>query len=125
MNIHAIAVALRALADGLEQPEGERERKADSVPLAMTPPAQTFTSGLPVEDYPPLAALSGPPAQVETALGRCPFHDTAWTIKPAGTSKLGKPYGAFYKCDGKNPDGTWCARKPVKAWVDSHPLSPA
>lgn len=29
-------------------------------------------------------------------------------LKPAGVSKAGRAYGAFWSCKGKRPDGTWC-----------------
>lgn len=51
----------------------------------------------------------------------CPVHGTRWTIRPAGVSKVGKPYNAFYKCDEKDGDA-WCQQKPPKAWVDAHPI---
>ena len=55
--------------------------------------------------------------------GSCPAGHGAWTIKPAGTSKAGKAYRAFWKCDGKTPDGRYCDEKPSKAWVDAHPIA--
>lgn len=54
----------------------------------------------------------------------CPDHGTAWTVKAAGTSRAGKDYRAFWKCDGKT-NGSYCALKPVKAWVDAHPADAA
>ena len=60
---------------------------------------------------------------VNAALGVCPTHRTAWTVKQGGISKAGKPYSAFYKCSGKNDDGSYCSQKPVKAWADSHPIA--
>ena len=59
---------------------------------------------------------------VAAALGVCPAHRTAWTVKQGGTSKNGKPYRAFWKCSGKNDDGSYCNLKPVKAWADTHPI---
>ena len=52
------------------------------------------------------------------AEGECPDHRIAWSFKPAGTSKAGKPYNAFYACSGKS-NGTFCQRKPSIAWVNS------
>ena len=52
------------------------------------------------------------------AEGECPDHRTAWSFKPAGVSKLGKPYNAFYACGGKS-DGQFCKRKPSIAWVNA------
>ncbi len=60
---------------------------------------------------------------VAAALGVCPVHRTAWTVKAGGISKAGKPYRAFHKCNGKNDDGSYCDQKPVKAWVDTHPIT--
>ena len=52
------------------------------------------------------------------AEGECPDHRTAWSFKPAGVSKAGKPYSAFYACSGKS-NGTFCQRKPSIAWVNA------
>jgi len=52
------------------------------------------------------------------AEGECPEHRTAWSFKPAGVSKAGKPYNAFYACGGKT-DGQFCKRKPSIAWVNA------
>ena len=52
------------------------------------------------------------------AEGECPDHRTAWQFKPAGVSKAGKAYNAFYACGGKT-DGQFCKRKPSIAWVNA------
>ena len=52
------------------------------------------------------------------AEGECPEHRTAWQLKPAGVSKMGKEYNAFYACSGKT-DGQFCKRKPSIAWVNA------
>jgi hypothetical protein len=52
------------------------------------------------------------------AEGECPDHRTAWQFKPAGVSKMGKEYNAFYACSGKT-DGQFCKRKPSIAWVNA------
>jgi len=52
------------------------------------------------------------------AEGECPDHRTSWSFKPAGTSKAGKPYNAFYACSGKS-NGTFCQRKPSIGWVNA------
>jgi hypothetical protein len=52
------------------------------------------------------------------AEGECPEHRTAWSFKPAGVSKMGKPYNAFYACGGKT-DGQFCKRKPSIAWLSA------
>lgn len=77
------------------------------------------------DDYDPLMGDAPLPevraSHVETVLSQCPDHQRPWTIKAAGVGKNGKPYQAFWRCAMKNGD-TWCAKKPVKAWVDSHPI---
>lgn len=45
----------------------------------------------------------------------CPVHGLAWVLKPAGTSKSGAPYDAFYACS--STDKPWCKEKPTKQWV--------
>jgi len=52
------------------------------------------------------------------AEGECPEHRTAWQFKPAGVSKTGREYNAFYACSGKT-DGQFCKRKPSIAWVNA------
>jgi hypothetical protein len=49
----------------------------------------------------------------------CPDHNVPWTLKEAGTSKAGKPYDAFWKCDAKT-DGEFCRNKPSKQWQARH-----
>lgn len=51
----------------------------------------------------------------------CPDHDVAWTLKPAGTSKIGKPYAAFYTCGAKDQNG-WCKNKPSLKWLAANPI---
>lgn len=53
------------------------------------------------------------------AEGECPDHRTAWAFKPAGVSKAGKEYNAFYACGGKDGSGQFCKRKPSIAWVNA------
>jgi hypothetical protein len=52
------------------------------------------------------------------AEGECPDHRTPWSFKPAGISKAGKPYNAFYACGGKS-GGEFCKRKPSITWVNA------
>jgi len=52
------------------------------------------------------------------AEGECPDHRSAWSFKPAGVSKAGKAYNAFYACSGKS-NGTFCQRKPSISWVNA------
>jgi hypothetical protein len=49
----------------------------------------------------------------------CPDHNVPWTLKEAGTSKAGKPYDAFWKCDAKT-DGEFCKNKPSRQWQARH-----
>jgi hypothetical protein len=53
------------------------------------------------------------------AEGECPEHRTAWQFKPAGVSKTGREYNAFYSCGGKDGSGQFCKRKPSIAWVNA------
>jgi hypothetical protein len=57
-------------------------------------------------------------AAILFAEGECPDHRTPWSFKPAGVSKMGKAYNAFYACGGKT-DGQFCKRKPSIAWVNA------
>jgi len=76
-------------------------------------------------DSPPPSPVPALPdmrqVHVDTVLGQCPDHQRPWTVKPGGISRNGKPYSSFWRCAMKNGD-TWCEKKPVKAWVDSHPI---
>lgn len=134
MNPEAIAKAYRAIGQGYYE-AADVLLEAASAPQAVAP-VLTRPSALPQDaawevaqpdpnmpEFPPLEYEDLPVAatpQTEPLLGRCPAHDRAWTVKPAGVSKAGKSYTAFFKCDGKDSDGTYCNRKPVKAWADSH-----
>ena len=50
--------------------------------------------------------------------GECPDHQIGWQLKPAGISKAGKAYEAFWSCTGRT-DGQFCKRKPSADWVNS------
>ena len=50
--------------------------------------------------------------------GDCPDHQIPWQLKPAGISKAGKAYDAFWSCTGRS-DGQFCKRKPSIDWVNS------
>ena len=52
------------------------------------------------------------------AEGECPEHRIAWVHKPAGVSKAGKAYSAFWTCTGKT-DGQFCKQKPSIAWINA------
>ena len=86
-------------------------------PLSVAPRAVSVDS---VKQ--PQAASLSPDLAVAAAMlfaeGECPDHRTAWQFKPAGVSKAGKAYNAFYACGGKT-DGQFCKRKPSIAWVNA------
>lgn len=42
----------------------------------------------------------------------CSVHGTPMTLKPAGVSKAGKAYPAFWACATRNADGSFCKSKP-------------
>lgn len=129
MNTAAIAKALRDLADAIDQPA------AGSAPRPLSPvaPPAWMDDAPPLEDeYRPVAAAvqhqQQRGAQIvaqDAALGVCPAHGTAWTVKAGGVSAAGKSYNAFWKCSGKNPDDTYCKLKPTKVWADTHPIRDA
>ena len=62
-----------------------------------------------------------PPVPVEAVAGdACPVHGVPWLLRPAGISKNGTPYDAFYSCGVAGPP--YCKEKPGKSWVESnHP----
>jgi hypothetical protein len=103
---------------------------ADSIDAAIEPPAASagVPESLPAASAAGASAPQAPAARplqeqhVAAALGVCPVHRTAWTVKDAGVGKNGKPYKAFWKCSGKT-DGVYCNEKPVKAWQDTHPIT--
>ena len=56
--------------------------------------------------------------------GKCPAHETSWSVQQGGISKATqKPYKAFYKCAGKTPDGKFCPEKPSAEWTAAHPIA--
>lgn len=61
----------------------------------------------------------GEQAHVQTteAAPICVIHHTAMTLKPAGISKSGRKYPAFWTCGTLLPDGTWCAFRGPKPTV--------
>ena len=72
----------------------------------------------------PAASAAGvPPAPAarpqSTALGMCPVHRVAWTVREGGISKNGKPYRAFWKCSERDENG-YCNEKPDPAWAKTH-----
>ena len=45
---------------------------------------------------------------------KCAVHGNYMTLKPAGVSKAGRKYPAFWSCGQKNADSSWCSYKPPK-----------
>jgi hypothetical protein len=140
MNRTAAANALNKIAEGIVElglaledipaREGFAQINSTSGPIDTMPPS--------IDELPPVGwetyesgtghgvrAVETAPAPSGDALGLCPVHRTAWTVKAGGVSKAGKPYSAFWKCSGKNSDNTYCDQKPVKVWADSHPIGAA
>ena len=81
-------------------------------PVSVAPRAVPEASGR-VESMDAEVALA---AAVIFAGGECPDHRVEWTLKPAGISKAGKPYEAFYTCSQRT-NGEYCKRKPAAAWI--------
>lgn len=44
----------------------------------------------------------------------CGNHHVYMTLRPAGVSKTGRHYPAFYACPERGADGSFCAYKPPK-----------
>lgn len=129
MNTRAIAKALRDLADAIDEPGAGGSAPRPIAPASLPP---DFDELPPDDGYAPVTqAVTAQVqrgqqiAQQDAALGVCPVHGTAWTVKAGGVSAAGKPYNAFYKCSGKMPDDTYCKQKPTKVWADTHPIRDA
>ena len=93
-------------------PYGWKARSPVAVWIAT--PVEVVSAPTPIRDQ-----------HVENVLGQCPTHQKNWTVKEGGVSKAGKSYNAFWKC-GEKDESTrsgYCDKKPVKAWVDSHPIA--
>lgn len=130
MNNAAFAAALKRLAD-IKYMEADALNEwaaaLDTGAPASAPAGRAATpsaapAGAPsFDELPPEAS----PFEQDAVLSECPVHFTPWTVKEGGISKAGKPYRAFWKCNGTNADGTYCSKKPVKAWADSHPAEAA
>ena len=83
--------------------------------LSVAPRAVSVDSGKEPQVAPEVALA----AAMLFAEGECPDHRTPWQLKPAGVSKAGKAYSAFYTCSGKDGSGQYCKRKPSIAWVNA------
>lgn len=125
-TLKEIADHYYALADLFTQLAGDSA--SASVSAARPAPVQSPPAGagqFDSADYDELPASEFadalPARQQEAVLSECPVHFKPWTVKEGGISKNGKPYSAFWKCNGKNQDGSYCSKKPTPAWVKSHP----
>lgn len=116
MNTSKVASALNTLSLGIAE-------LAEALSDGTAPVLAPLAADEEVPEFPPIEYEALPIPADAPSLGKCPFHGTTWTVKAAGVSKTGKSYRAFWKCDGKDPDGTFCNRKPVKAWADAHPIA--
>lgn len=83
--------------------------------VAPTQPVQTATPAAPSPQ--PVVAPQPSPAPVQGEFAPpqvCPVHGIPFVMQPGGVSKkTGKPYNGFWKCNGKNPDGSYCQQKPA------------
>jgi hypothetical protein len=127
MNRTAAANALNKIAEGIV----ELGLALEDIPrpVAVDAPLPSFDELPPVgwETYESgtghgVRAVETAPEPPGDALGLCPVHRTAWTVKAGGVSKAGKPYPAFWRCAGKDANG-YCDKRPNLAWTNAHPIS--
>jgi hypothetical protein len=105
-NAARLAEILKRLGDAHYQAADELIALAEEQP--QPPSAVTPEAG------------SARPAPADDLFSQCPNHQQPWTVKEGGISKNGKPYKAFWKCNGKNSDGSFCNKKPDPSWVRGH-----
>jgi hypothetical protein len=98
-----LALALNELAAAILELSSGDAGGSPSPSVTSSPPASAAPS--------PAAAFAAAQPRPQTG-GACPTHGTPWTYKEAGTSKAGKHYDGFWKCDGKLEDGSFCKEKP-------------
>ena len=121
---------LYALADifnelGAQSASGPARPARPEATVPKAAPA-SFSDGTPI-DEPPFEELSPfdqpepKRASAEAVLSECPVHFQPWSVREGGISRNGKPYKAFWKCNGKNQDGSYCSKKPDPSWVKAHP----
>ena len=120
MNTAKVSAALNTLSLGIAE---LAEALSDGTEPVLARPVADPRPWEVTGDFPPNEYEALPLPAETPGLGRCPSHNLAWSVKAAGVSKMGKPYNAFFHCDGKEPDGSFCPRKPVKAWADAHPIA--
>lgn len=129
MNTERIAKGWALIAEGAMElslaydalDPAARAAVPDRVP---TVPAGSAAGAVPPAPAAPSLTPDRQAAHVAAVLGQCPDHQIAWTVRPAGISKAGKSYQSFWRCD-QLTDGTYCAKRPVKAWADRHPIQEA
>lgn len=117
--LNKIAEGIYELADAMFQDAPGATTTAYVAPQTVTTVEASPFVDLPDEVFAATYEPVGIPA-ADPVLSVCPNHGTPWTVKAAGVSKAGKPYQAFFKCDGKNPDGAFCQKKPTREWADAH-----
>lgn len=110
--------ALAGVARYLYDKDGPRAPQTAQVPRSepKRPTAPVINVAPPDEDFDWSVV-----AEVEHDVpdgGTCSVHGVPWVLKPAGVSKNGSPYDAFYSCGVAGPP--WCKEKPAKAWVEAH-----
>lgn len=89
-----------------------------TITLTITlPDGASVAVGAPPSLRAQLDAASPPATAASPAMpGLCPIHGTPWTHKPGGTTKDGRPYGAFWACSKRAADGSYCREKPPKGY---------
>jgi hypothetical protein len=55
------------------------------------------------------------------AEGYCPTHEAKWVLKPAGTTKDGKAYAAFWACP--STERPYCKERPTARWMAFHEVA--
>jgi hypothetical protein len=55
-----------------------------------------------------------PPDRGITPAPICGIHHVVMTLRPAGVSKVGRPYPAFYACPEIDANGVYCNYHPPK-----------
>jgi hypothetical protein len=114
-NAARLAEILKRLGDAHYQAADELIALAEEQPQSPSAvmPAAGSARPAPADDLPPLETR-------DQLFSQCPNHQQPWTVKEGGISKNGKPYKAFWKCNGKNSDGSFCNKKPDPSWVRGH-----
>jgi hypothetical protein len=108
-----LALALNELAAALlELTSGGAGGSTVPLQSPSSPPASAAPSTLGQQASPAAAAFANAQPAPQNG-GSCPVHQIPFTFKEGGIStKTGKPYKGFFKCDGKDADGNWCQERP-------------